>query len=90
MPLGFTDGERRARNNHSLALIGRLKEGVTAASAQTELSALIETWSAQTGIIPGAGHAGHVFLPLAKGSHAHILQMTPLANQILGRAGRSI
>ena len=25
LPLGFTDGERRARNNHNLALIGRLR-----------------------------------------------------------------
>jgi predicted permease len=90
LPLGFTDGERLARNNHNLALIGRLKEGVTVASAQAELNALIETWAARAGITPGAGHAGHVFLPLAKGSKGHVLQMTPLADQILGRASRSI
>ena len=29
LPLGFTDAERLARNNHNLALIGRLKDGVT-------------------------------------------------------------
>src|SRR5205823_9462936 len=67
-----------------------LKEGATVASAQNELNALIESWGARTGITPGPGHAGHVFLPLAKGSAGHILQMTPLAHQILGRAGRSI
>src|SRR5439155_542753 len=54
------------------------------------LNALIETWGARTGITPGPGHAGHVFLPLAKGSGGHILQMTPLAHQILGGAVRSI
>jgi putative ABC transport system permease protein len=90
LPLGFTDDERRARNNHNLFLIGRLKEGVTVASAQTELNALIETWSARAGIRPGTSHAGHVFLPPAKESEGHILQITPLAEQILGRAGRSV
>jgi predicted permease len=90
LPLGFTDDERRARNNHNLSLIGRLKEGITVASAQTEVNALIETWAARTGITPGPRHAGHVFLPLAKGSDSHMLRMTPLADQILGPAGRSI
>ena len=89
LPLGFTEDERRARNNHNLFLIGRLKDGATAASAQTELDALTETWSARTGITPGGGHAGHVFLPRGKGD-GHMLQMTPLADQILGRAGRLI
>ena len=90
LPLGFTDGERLARNNHNLTLIGRLKEGVTVASAQAELNALIETWAARAGITPGGGHAGHVFVPLVKGTEGHVLRMTPLADQILGRAGRSI
>src|SRR5438128_4519489 len=38
LPLGFTDDARRARNNHNLYLIGRLKDGVTHAAAQTELN----------------------------------------------------
>jgi predicted permease len=90
LPLGFSDGERLARNNHNLALIGRLREGVTVASAQVELQALTETWAARAGINPGGDHAGHVFLPAGNGSKGHFLQMTPLADQILGRAGRSI
>lgn len=89
LPLGFTDNERRARNNHNLFLIGRLKEGATVASAQTELNALTGRWSTRTGITPGGGHAGHVFLSPGKGD-GHVMQMTPLADQILGRAGRSI
>jgi predicted permease len=90
LPLGFTDEERLERNNHNLALIGRLKEGVTAGSAQAELNALTLTWAARAGITPGEGHPGHVFLPLAKGGEGHVLRLTPLADQILGRAGRSI
>ena len=95
LPLGFTDDERRARNNHDLTLIGRLKEGVTAASAAAELNALTETWAARAGIRTGPGHDGldhdsHVFLPQSTDSGGHTLQMTPLADQILGRAGRSI
>jgi predicted permease len=90
LPLGFTDDARSARNNHNLYLIGRLKDGVTEAAAQTELNALIESWAARAGIAPGPGHAGHVFLPLERGRDGHILQMTSLADQILGRASRSI
>jgi predicted permease len=89
LPLGFTDDERRARNNHNLFLIGRLKEDATAASARKELDALMDTWSARAGITPGGGHAGHVFLPPGRGD-GHRLQLTPLEDQILGRAGRSI
>ena len=88
LPLGFTQAERQARNNHNLTLLGRLKEDVTATSAQNELNALTDTWSARTGITPGGGHAGHVFLPAAKGGE--MLRMTPLADQILGRAAQSI
>src|SRR5260370_8093004 len=44
----------------------------------------------RAGITPGTAHAGHVFLPLAKGRGGHILQMTPLTDQILGRVSRSI
>src|SRR5581483_6527643 len=90
LPLDFADDERRARNNHNLYLIGRLNKGVTAASAQVELNTLMESWRLRTGITPGTGHAGHVFLPLASGRDGHILQMVPLTDQILGRVSRSI
>ena len=88
LPLGFTEAERQARNNHNLELIGRLRPDVSAAAAQTELDVLIENWRARTGITPGPGHEGHVFAP--GGSARHVLLMTPLADQVLGRAGRSI
>jgi putative ABC transport system permease protein len=90
LPCTFTDSERRARNNHNLGLIGRLKAGATLATAQAELNALIETWAKRAGVAPGTGHAGHVFLPPAKGQTGHTLQMTPLTDQISGRVSRSI
>jgi putative ABC transport system permease protein len=90
LPLNFADDERRARNNHNLYLIGRLKKGVTAASAQVELNMLMQSWRLRTGIMPGTGHAGHVFLPLVSDQDGHILQMIPLMDQILGRVSRSI
>ncbi len=90
LPLGFADDERRARNNHNLYLIARLKDASTPASAQAELNALNETWGVRAGITPGSGDAGHVFIPPAKAQGGHILQMKPLADQILGRVSRSI
>ena len=91
LPLGFGQDERLARNNHNLTLIGRLKSDVSVEGAQAELRALTETWSARTGLTPGGvDHAGHVFQPQANGRGGHSLQITPLEEQILGRAGRSI
>jgi predicted permease len=90
LPLGFTAEEPRARNNHNLSLIGRLREGITIDAARSELTALTETWAARTSITPGPDHAGHVFLPASTGRFAHTLRITPLADQILGRASQSI
>ena len=90
LPLGFSEAERRARNNHNLGLIGRLRDGVSEASAQTELQTLIDSWSARAGITPGAGHAGHVFGRHGFNGGTHALRMMPLSDQILGRAGRAI
>ena len=91
LPLGFTQEERLARNNHNLTLIGRLKNDVTTQAAQADVGALTETWSAVTGLTPGGtDHAGHVFQPPQAGRGGHTLQVTPLEDQILGRAGRSI
>jgi hypothetical protein len=64
LPLGFTDGERRARNNHNLYLIGRLKKSVTLASAQVELNAyqmLLEGLRNVPGVRAATGMTG---LPL--------------------------
>jgi predicted permease len=90
LPLGFTEAEVTARNNHNLMVIGRLKDGITRESAQSELNALTESWVARTGLTPGGDHAGHVFSPPAPGRGGHMLEMTPLTDRILGRAAQSI
>ena len=89
LPLGLNPANRQNRGSHNLYLVGRLKDGVTQAAAQTELNALIATWGQRVGIPTGAGPGRHVFVPL-KGRNGHILQMEPLQEEILGSAGRSI
>jgi predicted permease len=89
LPLGLNPANRQNRGNHTLYLIGRLKTGVTAESAQTELNALIANWGERVGIPTGPGPGRHVFVPL-KGRNGHILQMQPLQEEMLGSAGRSI
>ena len=89
MPLGLNPANRQNRGNHSLYLIGRLKDGVTPAAAQAELDTLIRTWGERAGIKAAPNAGGHVFTPL-KGNNGHILQMKPLADEMLGAASRSI
>jgi predicted permease len=85
MPLGLNPANRLNRGNHYLYLIGRLKDGVTRPAAQTELDALIAGWAARFNI-PDDRHA---FRPMrARGGH--ILQMTPLSDQMLGGVARSV
>jgi putative ABC transport system permease protein len=89
LPLGLNPANRQNRGSHNLYLVGRLKDGVTQASAQTELNTLIANWGERVGIPSGPGPGRHAFVPL-KGRNGHILQMEPLQDQILGSAGRSI
>jgi predicted permease len=88
MPLGLNPANRQNRGNHFLYLIGRLKDGVTPQAARAELDGLIETWGDRVGLEPGPG--SHLFVPLARGDLGHILQMEPLADEMLGGASRSI
>jgi putative ABC transport system permease protein len=90
LPLGLNPGNRLLnRGSHNLYLVGRLKDGVTQASAQTELTALIANWRSRAGLPSGGGQGTHAFAPL-QGRNGHILQMKPLQDEILGSAGRSI
>jgi predicted permease len=89
MPLGLNPANRRNRGNHFLYLIGRLKDGVTPTAAQTELDALIANWGQRVGVTPAPSNNSHVFVPL-KGNEGHILQMEPLADEMLGGASRAI
>src|SRR5262245_34331567 len=83
LPLGLNPGFRQNRGSHYLYLVGRLNNGVSLQAARTELSALIQNWGERVGV------KNHVFTPLGNRG-AHILQMKPVQEQILGTAGNSI
>jgi putative ABC transport system permease protein len=83
LPLGLNRANRQNRGNHYLFVIGRLKDGVAAESAQRELNGLIENWGERTGV------KGHIFSALPQFGH-HILQMKPMREEILGGVSRSI
>jgi predicted permease len=85
LPLGLNPANRQSRGSHFLYVIGRLKDGITAQSAQMELNALTQNWSERVGL----GPKSHTFIPLGKDG-AHILQMKPMQDQILGGVSRSI
>jgi putative ABC transport system permease protein len=84
LPLGLPPAIRQDRSFHILHVIGRLKDGVTAQAAQTELNAFLENWNERT------GSSGHV--PTNRPSRAadHTLQMQPVQDAIVGDARRSI
>jgi predicted permease len=92
LPLGLNPANPGDRRNHRLYLIGRLKDGVTAQAAQTEMNALIQGWGERVGV------KDHVFAPVKTDGVAeavnvdagHVLQMTPLHDEIVGDAARSI
>jgi predicted permease len=91
-PLGLNPGNRQNRGSHFLYLIGRLKDGVTPQMAQSELTALIQNWGERVNV------KQHVFSPLPANEAerkknpgaGHILQMTPVQEQIVGSASRAI
>jgi len=85
LPLGLNPANRQNRAAHTLYLIGRLKDGVTPQTAQTELNALIQNWGERVGL----NARSHVFRPLGV-DEAHLLQMKPLQDEILGSASRAI
>ncbi len=91
-PLGLNPGNRQNRGSHFLYLIGRLKDGVTAQQAQTELTALIQNWGERVGV------KQHVFAPppanevdrKVNPGAGHILQMKPVQDEVVGSASRAI
>jgi putative ABC transport system permease protein len=93
MPIGLNPNNRLQRGSHFLYLIGRLKDGVTTESAQSELRTLIQSWSERTGV------KNHVFAPppppdtpktAANAGAGHVLQMHPVQQQMIGGASRAI
>ncbi len=93
MPIGLNPNNRLNRGSHFLYLVGRLKDGVTVDSAQSELRTLIQSWSERTGV------KNHVFAPppppdapktTANAGAGHVLQMHPVQQQMIGGASRAI
>ena len=58
LPLGLTPSNPGNRRGHSLRVIGRLKDEVTAEAAQTELKTLNEQWGERVGV------TDHMFAPM--------------------------
>ncbi len=84
LPLWVHPNAARQRGFHVLYVIARLKDGVTAEAAQTELNSLLNNWGERVGAkdhVPTNG-------PLRPADH--ILQLRPLQDAIVGNATRSI
>jgi putative ABC transport system permease protein len=79
LPLQLSPALRQFRESHFLDVLGRLKDGVTAAGAQMELESLVANWGER------AGARGHVFTP-----GVHVIHMEPLQDEIIGSARRAL
>jgi len=84
LPLGLPAAIRRDRSFHILNVVGRLKDGVTAQAAQTELNSFLANWGERT------GSSGHVPTDHPSRAADHTLQMQPLQDAMIGDARRSI
>ena len=89
LPLGHPPDRLYRVGDHFLYVIGRLRQGVTPQSAQTELDHLLDNWGPRAGP-GGAGVAGHVPRHRPPGAAGHNIQMRRLRDVVLGDAGRSI
>src|SRR5262252_5376154 len=84
LPLWLHPNTARQRGAHVLYVIARLKDGVTAGMAQTELSAFLENWSDRVGT------TDHVPTKRPLRSVDHTLQLRALQDAIVGNASRPI
>ncbi|MBY0496831.1 MAG: ABC transporter permease [Cyanobacteria bacterium] len=84
LPLGLPAAIRQNRGFHILHVVGRLKDGVTAQAAQTELNAFLENWGERT------GSSGHVPTNGSSRAADHTLRIEPLQDAIVGDARSSI
>ncbi len=84
LPLWLHPNTARQRGAHVLYVIARLKDGVTAGMAQTELSAFLENWGERVGA------KDHVPTNRPLRSVDHTLQLRALQDAIVGNASRSI
>ena len=84
LPLWLHPNTARQRGAHVLYVIARLKDGVTAGMAQTELSAFLENWGERVGA------TAHVPTNRPLLSVDHTLQLRALQDAIVGNASRPI
>jgi putative ABC transport system permease protein len=84
LPLGLPAAIRQNRGFHVLHVVGRLKDGVRAQTAQTELNAFLENWGERT------GSSGHVPTNRPSGAADHTVRMEPVQDAMVGDARRSI
>ena len=84
LPLWLHPNMARQRRAHVLYVIARLKDGVTAGMAQTELSAFLENWGERVGA------TAHVPTNRPLRSVDHTLQLRALQDAIVGNASRPI
>src|SRR6185295_14525408 len=83
-PLVLDPANRRNRGSHYLYLIGRLKPGVTLASASAELETILATWLPS---LQAANATGGIHAPDPKN---HRFRFDPLQTQIVGNARRAV
>jgi predicted permease len=84
LPLWLHPNMAQQRTAHVLCVIARLKDGVTAKMAQTELSAFLENWGDRVGT------TDHVPTNRPWRSVDHTLQLRSLQDAIVGNASRPI
>src|SRR5690349_6873637 len=84
LPLWLHPNTARQRGAHVLYVIARLKDGVTAKVAETELSAFVENWGDRVGT------TDHVPTNRPLRSVDHTLQLRSLQDAIVGNASRPI
>src|SRR5947209_8041857 len=84
LPLWLHPSTARQRGVHVLYVIARLKDGVTAEVAQTELSAFLENWGDRVGT------TDHVPTNRPLRAVDHTLQLRALQDAIVGNASRPI
>jgi len=84
LPLWLHPNMARQRGAHVLYVIARLKDGVTAKVAQTELSAFLENWGDRVGT------TDHVPTNRPLRAIDHTLQLRTLQDAIVGGASRPI
>src|SRR5438270_7504811 len=84
LPLWLHPNMARQREAHVLYVIARLKDGITAEMAQTELNAFLENWGDRVGA------ADHMPTNRPLRSVDHTLQLSTLQDAIVGNARRPI